>query len=526
MNRAEKRRQQKQTKGAAKSAHPVRPASAPQMPHTQAISQALDVAVQHHSAGRLPEAEKIYRQILHSHPDQPVALHLLGVVAHQVGQHASAVELIGKAIEVMPDYVDAHYNLGNAFKELGRLEDSVASYQKAIAIKPDYAGAHCNMGVALQDLGRLDEAVASYQKAITLHPDYAQAHSNLDKALLNLLALSLDKSKTPSCRQITRDTLLSSPPKLLHRLQIEVSTWCNLKCAGCPRTIQNNAGSWNDVHMPKDVFQAIVNNMPPSNTICLQGVGEATLHPDFQDLVRFARDSGKYKNITFNTNSLTRSVDYYKKLKENGVNFISVSIDSLDQDIATKCREGTNVKKLKARTIALRELMADDMVITIVVSRLNLDDIRHTLEFLDALERPSHVAPLYIELQKIINFNAQDDSHQQPSLELDEMEMERFRADIVEYRDRFKNLNLSTNDFALPGSNRVRCPRPFFSPYVTVEGYLTPCCVIEDADVFGKLNMATHSLKDAWNEPIVKSWLESYVEKDPAICDGCCFQAR
>ncbi|MCS5659524.1 MAG: tetratricopeptide repeat protein, partial [Dehalococcoidia bacterium] len=61
---------------------------------TLALEQALDFAMQHHTAGRLPEAEKIYQQILQTDPNHPDALHLLGVIAHQVGQNNRAVDLI------------------------------------------------------------------------------------------------------------------------------------------------------------------------------------------------------------------------------------------------------------------------------------------------------------------------------------------------------------------------------------------------------------------------------------------------
>ena len=50
------------------------------------IQQALDLALQHHTAGSLPQAESIYQQILQSDPNQPVALHLLGVIAPYMGK--------------------------------------------------------------------------------------------------------------------------------------------------------------------------------------------------------------------------------------------------------------------------------------------------------------------------------------------------------------------------------------------------------------------------------------------------------
>ena len=62
------------------------------------MQRALDLAVEHHKAWDLPRAENIYNQILESDPDQPQALHLLGVIAHQAGQNEKAIDFISKAI--------------------------------------------------------------------------------------------------------------------------------------------------------------------------------------------------------------------------------------------------------------------------------------------------------------------------------------------------------------------------------------------------------------------------------------------
>ncbi|NQU57367.1 MAG: tetratricopeptide repeat protein [Rhodospirillales bacterium] len=139
--------------------------------------------MRHHTAGRLAQAEKIYQQILQADPDQPDALHLLGLVAHQMGKYDSAVELISKAITHRPDHAEAHNNLGNALQALGQLGEAESCYQKAIAIKPDYAQAHNNLGMALQKQGKPDQAVASYHKALAITPDYAEAHINLGNTL-------------------------------------------------------------------------------------------------------------------------------------------------------------------------------------------------------------------------------------------------------------------------------------------------------------------------------------------------------
>ncbi len=93
---------------------------------TLTIQQALDLAVGHHDSGLLSDAESIYQQILQTNPDEPVALHLLGVVAHRVGKNHTVVDLITKALAIKPEYAEAHSNLGNALQDLERLDEAVA----------------------------------------------------------------------------------------------------------------------------------------------------------------------------------------------------------------------------------------------------------------------------------------------------------------------------------------------------------------------------------------------------------------
>jgi tetratricopeptide (TPR) repeat protein len=184
------------------------------------IPEALTIAIQHHQAGRWQAAEQIYRQILAVEPNQPDALHLLGVLAHQAGNHELAVQYIGRAIalqenvaafhsnlggayyalhripeavacyhralELKPDYAEANINLAVALKDQGKLDQTVACYRRALELKPDYVEVHCNLGNVLKDLGKLDEAAASYRRAVELKPDFAEVHSNLGNVLKDL----------------------------------------------------------------------------------------------------------------------------------------------------------------------------------------------------------------------------------------------------------------------------------------------------------------------------------------------------
>jgi protein O-GlcNAc transferase len=147
------------------------------------LQQAMETAVQHHRAGRLSEAEEIYRQVVAQLPDFAPAVHCLGLIALQRGHGLAAVELIHRAITLTPGNPIFHSNLGEAYRRLGRVEDAIASQSKAIALKPDLAQAHNNLGNALKDRGDLDAAVRSFSKAVAFQPEYAEAYNNLGNAL-------------------------------------------------------------------------------------------------------------------------------------------------------------------------------------------------------------------------------------------------------------------------------------------------------------------------------------------------------
>jgi protein O-GlcNAc transferase len=149
------------------------------------ISQALQMALQHHQAGRISDAETLYRQILAAQPKHVDALHLLGVIAHQAGHHGPAADLIRQSIEIDPKNSFAHCNLGEVHRATGRFKEAIACYRRALQIKDDYPEALNNLGAVLKEQGLLEEAIANYHDAIRINPDYAAAHINLGAALVD-----------------------------------------------------------------------------------------------------------------------------------------------------------------------------------------------------------------------------------------------------------------------------------------------------------------------------------------------------
>jgi len=131
----------------------------------------LKQAVALQQAGRLDEAETIYRAALADNPGSFNALNLLGVVRHARGHPEEAVGLIEAAIRMDPRAADAHGNLGNALRAVGRLDAAGNSYRTALHLAPDLAELHFGFAIVRLQQEALDEAVAHFQQARRLRPD-------------------------------------------------------------------------------------------------------------------------------------------------------------------------------------------------------------------------------------------------------------------------------------------------------------------------------------------------------------------
>ncbi len=148
----------------------------------QGNDQLFQIAVKHHQAGRLAEAEAAYRRVLTENPRHADALNLLGVAAKQGGRNAAGIELVSRAIELRPDHAEAHCNLGIMLADEGRFDSAIASFQRAILLNPNYVEAHYNFGNALYLRREYDLAIAECQRAIQLKPDCVPAYNNLGNA--------------------------------------------------------------------------------------------------------------------------------------------------------------------------------------------------------------------------------------------------------------------------------------------------------------------------------------------------------
>ena len=204
--------------------------------------ESLAIAAAHQRAGRLEEAEEIYRGILERDPKNLEALRLLALIAMHTEHYGQAEQLLKRAVGIAPDFVAAWIDLARAQLERLELGDARASIERAACIAPrstqvqvqlaniqarsgDHAaaietfrraaglnarapGPWLGLGNTLKTIGQQAEAIAAYRHATTLRPEHSEAWwslSNLktfrfEDAEVEAMERQLAAATTPEAR--------------------------------------------------------------------------------------------------------------------------------------------------------------------------------------------------------------------------------------------------------------------------------------------------------------------------------------
>lgn len=143
----------------------------------------LAAAMRHHQAGRLDQAEALYRRVLAKTPAHPEALRALSMLEHERGRNDRALSLIERALALRPLDATCLHHQGEILRALGRHADAVEAYRQALAASPNFGDCRFGLGTALLDLGRAKEAAAELDRAATLLPGDLEVLNNLGNAL-------------------------------------------------------------------------------------------------------------------------------------------------------------------------------------------------------------------------------------------------------------------------------------------------------------------------------------------------------
>lgn len=290
----------------------------------------------------------------------------------------------------------------------------------------------------------------------------------------------------------------------IQRVQIEVTTFCNLKCKGCYHNLKEYSGK--NKHMPLEDFKNYIDQLPKADDLQLYGIGEPIIHPDIVEMTRYAKKSNKFNSIIISTNCLAGKPSIFDELFSKGLDRIIISVDSLDQKEADELRAGTNVKQLKNNVKYLLDKYPDKIRFAIVISKRNMNTIEVTIKILD------NMGAKYIELSPFSNMG--DLEHLCLSF--------KEKTDFSKWAEKIstKNAKIAIGAYFKPTDQPCRII--FKRAVISVDGYVVPCCteLNEEAIAFGNLKETSFDELFFSNK---SNLLQAGIEKGkyPSICKGC-----
>src|SRR3954453_6844215 len=118
-----------------------------------AVDSCFNTALGHHRAGRLQQAEDLYRQVLADDKRHCQATHHLGLLVIETGRVKEGLELMKRAAMLSPPPSVFYSDLGEALRRAGELDEALAAARRAIELDPRSAEAHYVLAITLLDAG-------------------------------------------------------------------------------------------------------------------------------------------------------------------------------------------------------------------------------------------------------------------------------------------------------------------------------------------------------------------------------------
>jgi tetratricopeptide (TPR) repeat protein len=149
------------------------------------LDQDIQRGLELYQAGRVKEAEAVFRGLIGQRPDMTLSYLHLGFLLWEQGRGADAIATLRRAREIGVADAEVEWRLGTYLAETGQLEEAVPLLE-AEAARPDPSVDALNaLGIAFDRAGRTADALATFQRITLLDARNAMAWQNAGAAYLH-----------------------------------------------------------------------------------------------------------------------------------------------------------------------------------------------------------------------------------------------------------------------------------------------------------------------------------------------------
>jgi tetratricopeptide (TPR) repeat protein len=113
-------------------------------------------------------AQRLYRRVMRTDPDDPAAAFNLGNLLRSQGKKVEAEAAYRAALKADPRFAEGWYNLADLLEEQDRTEMAIDCLQRALKADPDYADATFNLARLLHRHGKHLDAAVYWRRYLAL----------------------------------------------------------------------------------------------------------------------------------------------------------------------------------------------------------------------------------------------------------------------------------------------------------------------------------------------------------------------
>jgi MoaA/NifB/PqqE/SkfB family radical SAM enzyme len=204
-------------------------------------------------------------------------------------------------------------------------------------------------------------------------------------------------SNARNVSNVLLNRVLHRPPACIPIGLLFVTNRCNLRCKMCGVCEHENMR--HDNELTTDEWKQVILSLKKMRCALISSSGgEPLLRDDFYDIIRFARE----QNIAFHmcTNGILLNRDRVLRLRDSGVNTVSISVESPDPAIHEQLRGKGTFEKTIAGIRRLRELAPEIHVgINYLITAINYHDMDRMIPFAEELDvHQLKFAPIHTNL--------------------------------------------------------------------------------------------------------------------------------
>jgi tetratricopeptide (TPR) repeat protein len=143
------------------------------LPDNEVVLNSLAVTLD--MAGRLNEARSVYEAIIHTDPNNAVALNNLAYLMVETGLDSDvALSYAERAKQLLPNMAEVSDTLGWIYLKKAQTDSAVNAFQELVAKAPGHSTFHFHLAMAYKQKGDKGKAIQELREALKYNPSSAE----------------------------------------------------------------------------------------------------------------------------------------------------------------------------------------------------------------------------------------------------------------------------------------------------------------------------------------------------------------